>query len=320
MSYLDLWKKKMISQGGSENGTRVKTSKDLITREFKNDPSYKSAILCKLNLDEEPIDIRLKNVDRTTSEKKILFLPNSKIDIGSFIKFDGKVFLTKEFEDNSLSPFSKAILCNQTLNWYGLDKPIPCWCDNSSYGTKGVVDTNLITEYDGKILFYTQYNEKTAKIRQDMRFLFDHDKNAVYEVVDINRVVTGNVLRLVMDKSEVRSEYDDAENNIAYNEFLMNEEIPTPSQGYVVKAYSESYDINRWSTNKFTVCYEDGTEDSELWNISIDYKGNSTDIVRIVSTTNNSILLESTGVMGKEIELIFTKEDIEIRQVVRLVK
>lgn len=257
-------------------------------------------------------DQRGLNVELTTNIKK-----------GSFVKdlTEEKIYLVMSNVDNHYAYKTCTLdFCNQELNWYGLDKPIPCYCDNSSYGTKGVVDTNLITEYDGKILFYTQYNEKTAKIRQDMRFLFDHDKNAVYKVVDINRVVTGNVLRLVMDKSEVRSEYDDAENNIAYNEFLMNEEIPTPSQGYVVKAYSESYDINRWSTNKFTVYYEDGTEDSELWNISIDYKGNSTDIVRIVSTTNNSILLESTGVMGKEIELIFTKEDIEIRQVVRLVK
>ena len=257
-------------------------------------------------------DQRGLNVELTTNIKK-----------GSFVKdlTEEKIYLVMSNVDNHYAYKTCTLdFCNQELNWYGLDKPIPCYCDNSSYGTKGVVDTNLITEYDGKILFYTQYNEKTAKIRQDMRFLFDHDKNAVYKVVDINRVVTGNALRLVMDKSEVRSEYDDAENNIAYNEFLMNEEIPTPSQGYVVKAYSESYDINRWSTNKFTVYYEDGTEDSELWNISIDYKGNSTDIVRIVSTTNNSILLESTGVMGKEIELIFTKEDIEIRQVVRLVK
>lgn len=257
-------------------------------------------------------DQRGLNVELTTNIKK-----------GSFVKdlTEEKIYLVMSNIDNHYAYKTCTLdFCNQELNWYGLDNPIPCYCDNSSYGTKGIVDTNLITEYDGKILFYTQYNEKTAKIRQDMRFLFDHDKNAVYKVVDINRVVTGNVLRLVMDKSEVRSEYDDAENNIAYNEFLMNEEIPTPSQGYVVKAYSESYDINRWSTNKFTVCYEDGTEDSELWNISIDYKGNSTDIVRIVSTTNNSILLESTGVMGKEIELIFTKEDIEIRQVVRLVK
>lgn len=257
-------------------------------------------------------DQRGLNVELTTNIKK-----------GSFVKdlTEEKMYLVMSNIDNHYAYKTCTLdYCNQELNWYGLDKPIPCYCDNSSYGTKGVVDTNLITEYDGKILFYTQYNKKTARIRQDMRFLFDHDKNAVYKVVDVNRVVTGNVLRLVMDKSEVRSEYDDAENNIAYNEFLMNEEIPTPSQGYIIKAYSESYDINRWSTNKFMACYENGAEDSELWNISIDYKGNSTDIVRIVSTTNNSILLENTGVIGKEIELIFTKDDTEIRQVVRLVK
>lgn len=257
-------------------------------------------------------DQRGLNVELTTNIKK-----------GSFVKdlTEDKIYIVMSNIDNHYAYKTCTLdYCNQELNWYGLDEPIPCYCDNSSYGTKGVIDTNLITEYDGKILFYTQYNKKTARIRQDMRFLFDHDKNAVYKVVDVNRVVTGNVLRLVMDKSEVRSEYDDAENNIAYNEFLMNEEIPTPSQGYIIKAYSESYDVNRWSTNKFIVCYEDGTEDSELWNISIDYKGNSTDIVRIISTTNNSILLENTGVIGKEIELIFTKDDIEIRQVVRLVK
>lgn len=318
MEYFNVWKKIV----GVDNSTDaiVNNEKNLVVREFKNDPSYRSATLFKLNLEECPIDIRLKNVDRTTSEKRIIFLPETQIEVGSFIKYDDKVFLLKEFECDTISPYSKGLLCNQTLNWYGLSSPIPCWCDNSSYGTKGVVDTNLLTEYDGKILFYTQYNENTAKIRQDMRFIFDNAINAVYRVVDINRVVTGNVLRLVMDKTEFRDGFDDIENNIAYNDFLMNNESSTPNQGYTIKSHNGLYHINRWDRNEFKVYAENGEEDKGVWDISLDYRGNSNDIVKIISKTSNSLLLENNGVVNKEIELLFSKDELEIRQIVRLVK
>ena len=323
MDYLNVWKKKMQSQGNTETEARLNNSKEFFIRNFKSDPSYKKAILGKLDLTEEPIDIRIKNIDKSTSEKRIIFLPNSQIEIGSYVKVADKTYLVKEFEDNSTAPYSKALLCNQTLNWLGLDEPIPCWCDNSSYGTKGVIDTNYLNKVDGKIVYYVQYNEKTKQIKQDMRFLFNHDEKYVYQVVDINNVVTGNVLRLVMDKAEFDPINDDVENNIAYNKWLVTSDEPptgTEDKEYLIKAYTGLHEIHKYDSNVFTICNLEGVEDSGVWDIKIDYNSNPSDVGVLEEVTSNSIMLRNNGYIGIEIILNFTKGDITVSQTVRLVR
>ena len=211
--------------------------------------------------------------------------------------------------------------CNQTLNWKGLDKPIPCWCDNSSYGTKGVIDNNLIKEYDGKILFYTQFNEKTAQIKQDMRFIFDHNKDSVYTVVDINRVVTGNVLRLVMDKTEYQEGKDDLVNNIAYNECINDCIKEEPELGvYGIKSYTDSMEIKKWDINMFTIVDENGIDASGQWDFEINLNGNQANSVIINEKGNNYIKLSNNGYIGIDVELICTKDDIRLTQIIRLVR
>lgn len=320
MAYLDVWKKKMQNHGENSVQAKLQEGKYFANREFTFDPSYRNAILGKLDLQEEPIDVRIVNVDRTTAEKKIVFRPDAKIDVGSFIKVAEKTYLIEEFEDNTISPYGKALFCNQTLNWKGLDKPIPCWCDNSSYGTKGVISSTYLNEYDGKILFYTQWNEKTKQIRQDMRFIFDNSRYSVYKVVDVNRVVTGNVLRLVMDKTEFSEHEDDDINGIAYNEWLeFVPENPTPNTSDI-KSYTNSMEIERWNMNMFTVVDGAGVDSTEKWTIQVNYNNNPTDSVIVNEIGDNYIKLTNNGYIDKEIILTFTSGNTTINKTIRLVR
>lgn len=319
MSYFDVWKKTINAE--NSNQAMVNNGKSLIDRTFKDDPSYKAATLWKLDLTKEPIDVRLKNIDRTTKERYFIFRPDTKIDVGSIVEYDNYKYVLMEVEENLLSPRAKGLNCNQTLNWKGLKEPIPCYADNSSYGVKGVIETNYMNLYDGKILFYTQLNEDTRKIRQDMRFLFNNDKNSVYEVVDINTVVTGNVLRIVMNKSEFIEGRDDVENNIAYNEWLDVETPTEPTQGtYGIKSSTGIMDINRWNTNTFTVLNELGIDDNGTWNISVDYGTTPSGYITIKEQGNNYIKITNNGYSGYEIGLTFDNGVISITQQVRLVR
>lgn len=215
-------------------------------------------------------------------------------------------------------------LCNQTLNYKGLSKPIPCYATNSSYGTKGVVDLNQITVFEAKILFYTQWNKDTAKIRQDMRFIFNNDKYSVYQVVDIGRVTTGNVLRLVMNKVEYIESKDDLENNIAYNDFLEGN-TPTPPpinpDTYNIKPSSGDFTINKYGSKTFTICDGSGVPSTDTWNVELIYNNVPTNHIEVVSKTSNSIRIKNIlGACDSVPKIKFTKGNITIEAEVRLIR
>lgn len=266
----------------------------------------------------------LNDMSTTKDQRGLNTELTTLINKGSYVKdlVEDKMYIVLSNIDNHYVYKTCTLeYCNQTLNWQGLDKPISCWCDNSSYGTKGIIESSYLTEYDGKILFYAQYNDKTKLIKQDMRFLFDHDKDSVYKVVDVNRVVTGDVLRLVMDKTEFDSENDDVENNIAYNKWLDITPTTPPIEGqYSIKSSIDVMEINKWDTVTFTVLNGQGEEDNEVWDISIDYNENPTDYITIKDKGNNYIKIKNNGFMGYEIKLKFTKGDISLVETVRLVK
>ena len=121
---------------------------DNTIREFKNNPSYKSATLIDYNLDETPIDIRIVNEDKSPSYKRFHFLPETEVNVGSYIKFDDKCYLVKEYEYNIISPFAKVVFCNQTIN-FADGTSLPCTAEGESYG---------VDNLHRYIVIYIQYN------------------------------------------------------------------------------------------------------------------------------------------------------------------
>ena len=71
MSYFDAYKKRLKVDNLGDS-FKLDTIDNTI-REFKNNPSYKSAILIDYNLDEIPIDIRIVNEDKSPNYKRFHF-------------------------------------------------------------------------------------------------------------------------------------------------------------------------------------------------------------------------------------------------------
>lgn len=321
MGYFEVWKKMMKVDNSTE--AIINNGNDLIIREFKNDPSYRSAIIQKLDLSQENIDIRLKNVERTVNEKKVLFLPNTQVDVGSYITYGDKTFLITEFQDdNTLSPYSKAKLCNQTLNWSGLDKPIKCVCEDTAYNDKGEINLDYFSMVDGKIAIFVPVNEITNQIKQNMRFIFNHNKMMVFEVISIKNVSTPSIYKIVMKKVEYFAEKDDLVNNIADNSKLIegNQHIVQPSDGYDVSSSFGGFELNQYSASTFTVM-KDGVADTETWIITIDYNGVSNEHIKVESITSNSIKIRnSKGSNTNKLKINFVKGDLNISREVGLIK
>lgn len=323
MRYIDVWKKKVSSQGTNESESRLNASKEFFTREFKNDPSYRNAILQKLDLTTEEIDIRLKNVERTINEKKILFLPDTNIEVGSYITYDDKTFLIIEFQDdNTISPYSKSKLCNQTINWKGLKDPIPCVAEDTAYNDKGEINLDYFSMVDGKLAIYVPVNEITNTIKQNMKFIFNHNRMMKFEIISIKNVTTPNIYKIVMKKVEYFEDKDDLVNNIADNEKILGEDKPiiNPSDGYDIVSSLGTFDIRQYGASTFTVM-NNGVADTEEWNITVDYNGVDTSHIKVETITSNSIKIRnSKGANTNKIMLNFTKGNVVISKEVGLVK
>ena len=250
MDYTDLWKKKMKNQGGSISDSREKHSKLLIQRSFKDDPSYKDAILTKLDLTTENIGVRVVNTDKP-EEKKLYILPDKNVDIGSYIEFENKTFLVLGIEYNLLSPCVKVKECNQIIHMPN-DINIHAIVEGESYGVKLIGSSDYFSEADTKVKVTVGDNEVNRKyLVLDSRFCFENSEHGIYKNADIS-VYQKGLLVNICKKDKYLKGLDDISTGIMYQGNTDNlPDIPQEPTGYEIVGESTikinqeyTYEIN----------------------------------------------------------------------------
>ena len=242
MGLFDLYEAKM------ENKINVNSSliADNITyynNHFHEDESYRQGSLIKSpNMEIEETDFRIVNVDNSTYEKKIYFRPNTNIKIGEYIKVKDKdeYYLVNEFESNLLSPYATARKCTQILKYKGLsnDIIIPCYIENSSYGSKGeLTNVEQESDFDSRGNISVQKNIYTDILFNGFRLIFNKSKNDVYEITKMLTAYSSDYFEnsgyyQLICKYVKWVQGDDFENNIAFNPRLENN-TPTTNDIYV---------------------------------------------------------------------------------------
>lgn len=295
MTYLDVWKKKMQGYGVDEDKSRLNTSKSFVKRHFKYDPTYRSATIQKLDMTREPIDVRWKIVDNTTTKNKIIFLPDTKIEVGSYIEYDEEIWLIREFQHKGLSPYGIAYICNQSLNWEGLGQLIPCYVEDSAYNDKGEINLDMFSMVDGKIACYVPVNELTNHIEQNMRFTFNGHPMMIFEVISIKNVSTPTIYKIIMKKVEYFESKDRLDTNIAYNKKLKyneKEEVVEVSNTNTIVSSIGNNALKQYNASTLTMMLN-GQPSTEQWSISVEYGVINRDYVKIESTNSNSIKIRN---------------------------
>lgn len=301
MSYFEIYKKKLNNSGGSECKSFENSGKDYIIRHFKDDPSYKLATLTDDDLNEGDIDIRVANVDKTSEEKRFVFLPDTIIKQGSYISYEKRNFIIEEVETNSISPVAKARLCNQTLKWKGLEKTIPCFITNDAYGSKILADNTILATTDTKAKLKVQANKYTKQIKRDTRFIFNHSEFDIFRVIDITTSMDEGFIVFIMKKDKLMEE-DDLENNIAFNNELpasqldeckiIGEDIIKINEEYEYQA--ENITSPEWVIDDKTIativsasnnkCTIKGLSQNETFVLSINNTGSGNICEKIITT------------------------------------
>lgn len=258
MRYLDTYRRKMKLQGGSVVASNVKSTEDYVNMEFKNDPSYREAIL-NLNSNNK-VDIRIIEDKADLFRKYFLFRPNYQILKGSYIYVDGSYFIIENCFLKELYPKAEALICNIEVMVKGQSRPMPAYGNNTTYGTKGLKDNGYFKEYDAKLKMMVQANDETKRYFEGMRLLIKvrsnhitNDKEFVaYKITKKDFAVLDGIYILETELTPL-TPLDDLKNGIAYNEKFENEK---PSEDHEILGVdkirvgnTEEYKINPENLN-----------------------------------------------------------------------
>lgn len=233
MSYLDLYRKKLLNKGGSPLSATINKSKNGIIKDFKNDPSYRDAILTKLDLTTESIGVRVVNTDKP-NEKKLYILPDKNVDIGSYIKFEYKTFLVLGIEYNLLSPYVKVKECNQIIHMPN-NINIHAIVEGESYGVKLIGSSDYFSEADTKVRVTVGDNEINRKyLGLNSRFCFGNSEHGIYKNADIS-VYQKGLLVNICEKDKYLKGLDDLNTSVMYQGNTENlPDIPEEPTNYEI--------------------------------------------------------------------------------------
>ena len=223
MSYFDLYKKRLMNNGGSSSAELVNNSNYILEYNFKDDPSYRESKLIRTDLTTKDIGIRVVNIDSKPNEKKLYVLPNEVVSVGDYISFIHKdkkyTYLIDSFEDNLISPCAKGVKCGNILKWIDSNGEIqeyPCIVSYQSYGVKIFQANNdFIQETSTNINVEIPRNDITENIPLNLRVIFGNSKHGIYKVGDIATYEQG-ILKLTCKKDKYSEGLDDIKNGIAF--------------------------------------------------------------------------------------------------------
>lgn len=288
MGFLGLARKKASLHGNSPNDTRTNFTVNRINMDFKQDPSYRRAILTNHDLEEKTVDIRVVNTDKS-SIKKHYVRPNMGLKNGEYITYyiDKKetikaTYMVTDFEFNLTSPSGKSKYCNNYLKIDGVI--IPCVDSNDAYGKKLNQSTDFIKFTDSKCEVQVQDNKYTIKINPDHRFVMGKKDTDVYKVVDVDTSITEGILTFTMQK-DTASPFDDIKNRIAF-QGKVEDEIPT------------EYKIIGNDKIKFNQTETYTIEPS----IDCEWSLDDEEVAEIVSNTSNSCVVK--GILKDEMVIL----------------
>lgn len=291
MSYFDLYKKRLMSNGGTPSAELVNNNNYILEYNFRDDPSYRKAKLIKTDLTTKDIGVRAVNIDSKPNENKLYVLPNEDISVGDYISFTHKdkkyTYLIDSFEDNLISPFAKGVKCRNILKWIDMKGDIqefPCIVSYQSYGVKIFQSNNdFIQETSTNIDVEIPRNSITENIPLSLRVMFGNSRHGIYKVGDIATYEQG-ILKLTCKKDKYLKDLDDIENNLPWNG--EEGETPTPpSTDYIIKG-EDTIKVN--NDYAYTVEPQEGNVTFELDEYTV-----SENIAEIISTDSYSCVVKA---------------------------
>lgn len=120
-----------------------------------------------------------------------------------------------------------------------------------SYGVKLSATNEIILETDTKVKLTTGRNVLSELIETDFRVIFEHSKQGIYKTGDTTHYKTGLII-MTCKKDKYMEDYDDLENNLAWQPFYDYGDINTKYEikgedtMFIGKSYKYTLEPNTW--------------------------------------------------------------------------
>ena len=229
--YSDRYRQRM-SKGtdGSARSIRMKQAKDTYNRNFKDiigylQATYLDADMINNNESAKDLDIVI-STNTNGYERVISCRPDTLLKTGTYIYYEEmgikKTAIVRELLKAEPIPTYKAFECSQTLTIKNCPYPFPCFSYNSTYSSKGLIDTDRNYILDSRNKLYIQKNEFSCRLWENYHgyriILGDDDGTVVFKITEMDDFSYKGMF-IVSLKVEQRHHLDGVENKLwAYNE------------------------------------------------------------------------------------------------------
>ena len=229
--YSEMYRRR-VAKGtdGSARQIRLQQAKDNYDRNFKDIMGYLQAEYLDADMVNnselaKPLDIVI-STNTNGYERLISCRPDTLLKAGTYIYYEEmgikKIAIIRELLKAEPIPTYKAFECSQTLTIKNCPYPFPCFSYNSTYSSKGLIDTDRNYILDSRNKLYIQKNEFSCRLWEQYHgyriILGDDDGTVVFKITEMDDFSYKGMF-IVSLKVEQRHHLDGVENKLwAYNE------------------------------------------------------------------------------------------------------
>ena len=229
--YSEMYRQRVAkSTNGSARQIRLQQAKDNYDRNFKDIMGYLQAEYLDADMVNnselaKPLDIVI-STNTNGYERLISCRPDTLLKAGTYIYYEEmgikKIAIIRELLKSEPIPTYKAFECSQTLTIKNCPYPFPCFSYNSTYSSKGLIDTDRNYILDSRNKLYIQKNEFSCRLWEQYHgyriILGDDDGTVVFKITEMDDFSYKGMF-IVSLKVEQRHHLDGVENKLwAYNE------------------------------------------------------------------------------------------------------
>lgn len=213
MNYLDVYKKRILSEGSSIEDKYKKSSTQVISNTFRNSPFY---MVLKINgVDTECRLLQINSsVLKSNDNKELALLPNTQVALGSLVEYKNSYWMITDFVDNEVFPVAKIQRCNQELKWQKNNDILSYHVvafSRTAY-KDDVYPDKVMTLASGQYQLYIANDANTMSLNIGNRFFIGRD---VYEIAYIDEITLIGILVFTLNKSMKNNPKDNVELGIA---------------------------------------------------------------------------------------------------------
>ena len=229
--YSEMYRQRVAKgTNGSARQIRLQQAKDNYDRNFKDIMGYLQAEYLDADMVNnselaKPLDIVI-STNTNGYERLISSRPDTLLKVGTYIYYEEmgikKIAIIRELLKSEPIPTYKAFECSQTLTIKNCPYPFPCFSYNSTYSSKGLIDTDRNYILDSRNKLYIQKNEFSCRLWEQYHgyriILGDDDGTVVFKITEMDDFSYKGMF-IVSLKVEQRHHLDGVENKLwAYNE------------------------------------------------------------------------------------------------------